>query len=1276
MFTKVENTKSGSHSSSAAKKKNTPFFQPQLQVGTPGGKYEVEADKVADQVVNQIAAEQVGFFPPAVPPKVHSKSTAFIPSTPVAETISPLMQKEEEEEDMMQMQPNKEEVSLQMQQVEEEELQTKPEDKMEEIQAKYGSGEVSSGFESSLNQSKESGSPLPDGVKGQMESGFGTDFSNVRIHTGSNAAQMSKSLGAQAFTHGSDIYFNEGKYNPESDSGKHLLAHELTHVIQQTDKIHKKEETNISFSEEEQELSSQFNENLNVDFSQNSENSISSNYQGISGNSVIEESPDISIDSMETFQDEPVSDDLQLLSSFNSPSDNFDNAILNEDVADSDNSFGEESEIPQPALFQNMSFGVSPSDQPEIQLQEEEDQGGIFGSIRNRFNSVVNSLRTGWTGLSQMASGAFSSVLSKLSGLTAGLKNIATSALSGIQNVWSGLSQMATQMANGVKQIVSGAISSIMGPISSISQAVMNLDAQAIRGAWRQVTGIIGNVWQRIKQTGQSIFQRIQNLWQRLKGRFTSVFQTLTARAHEIFSQMRIASQRISQSIVSAWNRIQNQASGMSGIFGGIARQLTSLVNRLMSWGQQIWDSIRRGWNLLSSRIGNFFQGIFDRISAFWQKLKQYARNFWKRIVNLWNRLKNWVVQQVRRFTSGLQTIWNRFNNFSIGSIVDKIAIYAPFIKSLQEAVANPDAAMTPLVDAMAIPLQNGMPSIAISMGSERASQQVHGQSIGGNSSSGIIQMKTDGSVIQLNRDTASIYEVNDGMQRHIREKWSKIEVWKMLKDMLWTLLWPWPTVGHEIYAFFAEDLYTVFFNNLFVTRNLFTDPLGFLHDMWTNLLHLGDIPLMAWRRINNIGMALLGWLTIALVIIGAVGGSVAAGIIGAILSAAASLGVAAPAGGAAGAAAGGLAGAGAGLAAAMAIGEVLVASFVGAHGISIIKAFVDLFTGNQTDDEKEDDYSQIADSLIGIGITAILVFVGWVASKFAAVVLNVIRRIRGPRPAETAPAEGLEPVREGDAVPEQTLPELSGRRPASPEYPVVDANGVLTEYGRWYYEKPPGLESGFRTNTKAEIWEQARSQSSDGVVRDPVSGEEIHPDSSWRVEERPDHPLSERQQSAAERGISREEFLDDYNNPEHYRVREEQGSGSEFSGNRPAVPEQPVLDAEGVLTEYGKWYYERPSGYRSGVRDTVWDNAVSESIDGVVRDPVTLEEMVRTDPWEMGHRYGYEFWKHRQSAAERGISRETFLDEHNHPNHYRPETPESNSSHQGEAPANIYYGE
>ena len=70
-------------------------------------------------------------------------------------------------------------------------------------------------------------------TKSFMENRFGNDFSNVKIHTGDDAVQLSNALNAQAFTVGNDIYFNSNKYEPHTSAGKRLLAHELTHVMQQ-----------------------------------------------------------------------------------------------------------------------------------------------------------------------------------------------------------------------------------------------------------------------------------------------------------------------------------------------------------------------------------------------------------------------------------------------------------------------------------------------------------------------------------------------------------------------------------------------------------------------------------------------------------------------------------------------------------------------------------------------------------------------------------------------------------------------------------------------------------------------------------------------------------------------------------------------------------------------------------------------------------------------------------------------------------------------------------
>lgn len=91
---------------------------------------------------------------------------------------------------------------------------------------------VSSQMESQLNQLQGGGQAMPDGLRGMMERGFDRDFSQVRLHTDGEAAGLSSSIHAKAFTHGNDIYFNQGQYAPETSEGQRLVAHELAHVAQ------------------------------------------------------------------------------------------------------------------------------------------------------------------------------------------------------------------------------------------------------------------------------------------------------------------------------------------------------------------------------------------------------------------------------------------------------------------------------------------------------------------------------------------------------------------------------------------------------------------------------------------------------------------------------------------------------------------------------------------------------------------------------------------------------------------------------------------------------------------------------------------------------------------------------------------------------------------------------------------------------------------------------------------------------------------------------------
>ncbi len=111
--------------------------------------------------------------------------------------------------------------------LEENELQKLP---MEE---ELSHGEVSPEVEQSIERSRGGGQAIDSKVRLQMESVFNADFSGVRIHTNSEADALNRSLDARAFTTGRDIFFRRSEYQPDNSQGRELLAHELTHVVQQ-----------------------------------------------------------------------------------------------------------------------------------------------------------------------------------------------------------------------------------------------------------------------------------------------------------------------------------------------------------------------------------------------------------------------------------------------------------------------------------------------------------------------------------------------------------------------------------------------------------------------------------------------------------------------------------------------------------------------------------------------------------------------------------------------------------------------------------------------------------------------------------------------------------------------------------------------------------------------------------------------------------------------------------------------------------------------------------
>lgn len=166
-------------------------IQTKLTIGSPNDHYEKEADQVADMVMKMPA----------------SNDSQIVQQKSLTSTPSSFIQRQKgnsEEEEIVQMKKDG-----------------------------SNSNKPSTTLDSSLQKSKGGGKAMDSSTRSGMENSIGADFSKVKIHTNENAVQMNHSLSAKAFTHGNDVYFNKGQYNPKSSEGKHLLAHELAHVVQQ-----------------------------------------------------------------------------------------------------------------------------------------------------------------------------------------------------------------------------------------------------------------------------------------------------------------------------------------------------------------------------------------------------------------------------------------------------------------------------------------------------------------------------------------------------------------------------------------------------------------------------------------------------------------------------------------------------------------------------------------------------------------------------------------------------------------------------------------------------------------------------------------------------------------------------------------------------------------------------------------------------------------------------------------------------------------------------------
>lgn len=217
-------------------------IQTKMTVTASDDAYESEADAVAEQVVQKMHAP--GVQREAEEDELQAKRMVQREAEEDELQAKRIVQREGEEDELQAKR-------MVQREAEEDELQAKRmvqreaeggESEEEELMAKriqrsssdmMGSFDVGQDFEKQLSTARGGGKSLDSSLQAKMGDAMGADFSGVRVHEDSASDSLNSSIQARAFTTGSDIFFKQGEYNPSSTEGQKLLAHELTHTVQQ-----------------------------------------------------------------------------------------------------------------------------------------------------------------------------------------------------------------------------------------------------------------------------------------------------------------------------------------------------------------------------------------------------------------------------------------------------------------------------------------------------------------------------------------------------------------------------------------------------------------------------------------------------------------------------------------------------------------------------------------------------------------------------------------------------------------------------------------------------------------------------------------------------------------------------------------------------------------------------------------------------------------------------------------------------------------------------------
>lgn len=462
------------------------------------------------------------------------------------------------------------------------------------------------------------------------------------------------------------------------------------------------------------------------------------------------------------------------------------------------------------------------------------------------------------------------------------------------------------------------------------------------------------NSWNQIKELVSTGLESITNFFQNIAGFLAAPFQGIYHAIVDLNPNgIRQGFERFKSFVTSIWLRFKTAVSRVVQGFMNFWERIGGFVGRLFSRVRVIIEN--RLFRILPDFLQNIGRNLIRRITQIWQNIQ-----------NWWSGLKDRAISYINRLLNSIGTFVQGVLSFAIDRIIDIIQKWGPLLKALFQSISNPWVLLKPL----------GKQIVGILGGAESRFEGETQKRISGNNSSeqatssatGIIQRDSTGEdpTGRGTRRVAHPVEVAVGLVQVMKEKWRTFSLWDMVKGFFEDLFMPWRGNGRD-YDKLKQDISNVVSNPLRATS---------LHEFWTSFLKIGDIVNLILLFVVNVVMRSLGLILI---------------ILGLVPSPA--------------------------LPFAHAIGIGLLIAFVALEASNLDVNRAILLTGLTDDKEKEERYNRIADSIIALVITGLMLLLIWLASKLASAIKGMIQRRTVTPPAEGTVPKTESPVAEGEST-------------------------------------------------------------------------------------------------------------------------------------------------------------------------------------------------------------------------------------------------------------------